>query len=140
MILLTRAGIDEMKRSRAAPDQATEHFPPISVIHVEGDAIGSAIQPGSPRAHWAVSIGDLNVDTVREIVGRYEAQAASLRLPDGETRQLRADMAAVEVQLGLPTPDHSTIRGHLQSARAILEHATDRAAAGLLDLLRNLQL
>jgi hypothetical protein len=71
----------------------------------------------------------------------FEAQAASLRLPDGDTRQLRADMAAAKVQTGLPTPDHRTIAGHLQSARTILEHATDRAAAaGLLDLLRNLQL
>jgi hypothetical protein len=141
MILLTDAGIEEMKRSRAAPDQATEHFPPISVIHVEGDAIGSAIQVGGPRAHQAVSVSHLNLDNVRQIVGEFQAQAASLRLPDGDTRQLRADMAAVKAQTGLPTPDHSTIRGHLQSARAILEHATDRAAAaGLLDLLRNLQL
>jgi hypothetical protein len=74
-------------------------------------------------------------------VGEFEVQAASLRLPDGETRQLRADMAAVKVQLGSPRPDHHTIRGHLQSVRAILERATDRAAAaGLLDLLRNLRL
>jgi hypothetical protein len=141
MILLTHAGIEEMKRSREAPDQATEHFPPISVIHIEGDAIGSAIQVGSPRAHEAVSIGDLNLDTVREIVGEFEAQAASLPLPDGDAAQLRADMAAVKVQTGLPTPDHHTIRGHLQSARAILEHATGgAAAAGLLDLLRSLRL
>jgi hypothetical protein len=91
MILLTDAGIDEMKRSRAAPDQATEHFPPISVIHVEGDALGSAIQVGSPRAHQAVSVSHLNLDKVRQIVGEFEARAASLRLPHGETRQLRAD-------------------------------------------------
>ena len=141
MILVTHAGIEEMKRSREAPDQATEHFPPISVIHIEGDAIGSAIQVGSPRAHEAVSIGDLNLDTVREIVGEFEAQAASLPLPDGDAAQLRADMAAVKVQTGLPMPDHHTIRGHLQSARAILEHATGgAAAAGLLDLLRSLRL
>ena len=141
MILLTDVGIDEMKRSRGAPDQATEHFPPISVIHVEGDAIGSAIQPGSPRAHRAVSVSHLNLDNVRQIVGEFEAQAASLPLPHGETRQLRADMATVKAQTSLPTPHHSTIAGHLQSARAILEHATDRAAAaGLLDLLRNLHL
>jgi hypothetical protein len=109
------------------------------MIHVEGDAIGSAIQVGSPRAHQAVSIGDLNLDTVREIVGEFEAQAASLPLPDGDARQLRADIA-VKVQIGLPTPDHYTIRGHLQSARSILEHATGGApAADLLDLLRNLQ-
>ena len=141
MILLTQAGIEEMKRSREAPDQATGHFPPLSVIHVEGDAIGSSIQVGNPRAHQAVSISHLNLDNVRQIVGEFEARAASLRLPDGETMQLQADMAAVKVQLDLPTPDHYTIRGHLQSVRAILEHATDRAAAAaLLDLLRNLQL
>jgi hypothetical protein len=141
MILLTHAGIEEMKRSREAPDQATEHFPPISVIHIKGDAIGAAIQPGNPRAHQAVSVSHLNLDNVREIVAEFEAQAASLRLPDGDTRQLRADMAAVKAQTGSPTPDHHTIAGHLQSARAILEHATDRtAAAGLLDLLRNLHL
>ena len=141
MILLTHAGIEEMKRSREAPDQATEHFPPISVIHVEGDAIGSAIQVGSPRAHHAVSVSHLNLDKVREIVGEFDARAASLRLPDGDAARLRADMAAVKLQLDSPTPDHHTIGGHLQSARAILEHATDRtAAAGLLDLLRNLHL
>ena len=140
MILLTHAGIEEMKRSREAPDQATEHFPPISVIHIEGDAIGSAIQVGGPRAHQAVPTGELNPDNVREIVGKFEAQAASLPLPDGDAAQLRADMAAVKAQIGLPTPDHYTIRGHLRSARAILEHATGAAAADLLDLLRNTHL
>ncbi len=141
MILLTHAGIEEMRRSRQAPDQATEHFPPICVIHTSGDAIGSAIQAGCPRACQAVVIGDLNLDTVREIAGEFEAQAASLPLPDGGAGQLRADMAAVRVQLGLPTPDHYTIRQHLQSARAILEHATGaKTAAGLLDLLRSLHL
>jgi hypothetical protein len=141
MIVLTRAGIEEMQRSRQAPDQATAHFPPISVIHIEGDAIGSAIQVGSPRAHQAVSTGDLNLDKVREIVGEFEARAACLHLPDDDARQLRADMATVRVQTGLPAPDHDTIRGHLQSARAILEHATGAAAAGgLLDLLRYLHL
>jgi hypothetical protein len=141
MILLTHAGIEEMKRSREVPDQATEHFPPISVIHVEGDAIGSAIQVGSPRAHQAVSIGGLDLDDVREIVSEFEAQAIALRLSGGDTRQLRADMMAVKVQIDLPTPDHVIIRGRLRSARVILEHATGgAAAAGLLDLLRNLRL
>jgi hypothetical protein len=111
------------------------------VIHVEGDAIGSAIQVGSPRAHQAVSIGGLDLDNVREIVSEFEAQAIALRLSGGDTRQLRADMMAVKVQIDLPTPDHVIIRGRLRSARVILEHATaGAAAAGLLDLLRNLRL
>jgi hypothetical protein len=131
------------RRDEAIPPGAgpgNRAFPPIAVIHIEGDAIGSAIQVGSPRAHQAVFVGDLNLDKVREIVGEFEAQAASLPLPDGDARQLRADMAAVKVQTGLPTPDHDTIAGHLQSARVILEHATGAAAADLLDLLRNTQL
>jgi hypothetical protein len=50
-------------------------------------------------------------------------------------------MAALKVQIDLPAPDHYTIRKHLQSARAILEHVTGAgAAAGLLELLRNLHL
>jgi hypothetical protein len=141
MILLTHTGIEEMKRSREVPDRATEHFPPISVIRAEGDAIGSAVRPGSPRAYRAVSVADLDLGNVREIVGEFEAQAMSLRLPGGGTRQLRADMAAVKVQIDLPTPDQFIIRGRLRSARVILEHATGgAAAAGLLDLLRNLRL
>ncbi len=107
MILLTHAGIEEMKRSRQAPGQATEHFPPISVIHIEGDAIGSAIQVGGPRACRAVSTGDLNLDTVRAIAGEFEAQAASLRLPDGDARQLRADMATIKGELYNSAPSCS---------------------------------
>jgi hypothetical protein len=141
MILLTHAGIAEMKRSRQAPDQATEHFPPISVIHIEGDAIGSAIQAGNPRACHPAPAGDLNLDTVRMIAGQFEAQAASLPLADHDASQLRAHMAAVNVQIDLPTRDCDAIREHLQQARAILEHATGgEAAAGLLDLLRTLRL
>ena len=98
----------------------------------------SPVAPGPTRLSL---VSHLNLDNVRQIVGEFEAQAASLPLPHGETRQLRADMATVKAQTSLPTPHHSTIAGHLQSARAILEHATDRAAAaGLLDLLRNLHL
>jgi hypothetical protein len=51
------------------------------------------------------------------------------------------DTAAARVQIDLPTPDHHIIRGHLQPARAILEHARGGAAVGgLLDLLRILHL
>jgi hypothetical protein len=141
MILLTHAGIEEMKQSRQAPDQATKHFPPISVIHIEGDAIGSAIQAGNPRACHPAPTGDLNLDTVRAIAAQFEAQAASLPLADHDARQLRAHMAAVSVQIGLPTPDRYAIREHLQPTRAILEHAIGgEEAAGLLTLLRTLHL
>lgn len=141
MILLTHAGIEEMKRSREAPDQATEHFPPISVIHIEGDAIGSAIQVGSPRAHWAVlSVTSTWTGFARSCASSRPRQPRCVFLtatPGSFARTWRRS----RFRPACPRRITTTIAGHLQSARTILEHATDRAAAaGLLDLLRNLHL
>jgi hypothetical protein len=111
------------------------------VIHIEGDNIGSPIQAGSPGAHQAVSVGDISLDRVREILTEFDAQASSLQLPDDEAAQLHADMATVKAQVESPRPNHHTIRAHLASARAILEHAAGGAAAvGLLDLLGHVHL
>ncbi len=134
-------GIREIEQSLQAPDKPTEHFPPISVIHIEGDNIGSPIQTGSLGAPQTVSVGDISLDTVREILTEFDAQASSLHLPDDEAAQLHADMATVKAQVESPRPNHRTIREHLLSARAILEHAAGGAAAvGLLDLLRQVHL
>lgn len=141
MILLTGTGAAEMERSRAAPEQATEHFPPIRVIRTAGDAIGSAVQVGHPRARRALSISDLSLDQVRKFVDEWDAQASSLDLHDGDAGELCAEIAAVKLQTALPTPDHYVIRERLQSAQTIIEHHTGSAAAArLLDLLRSLHL
>jgi hypothetical protein len=141
-INITHWGIQEIEQSLQVPDKPTEHFPPaISVIEIHGDVIGSAIQSGSPGAQQDVSVGDISLYRVREILTEFEAQASSLHLPDDEAAQLHADMATVKAQVESPRPNHHTIREHLLSARAILEHAAGGAAAvGLLDLLRHVHL
>jgi hypothetical protein len=53
MILPIHAGIEEMKRAREAPDPGNRAFPPISVIHIEGDAIGAC----DPRTRHRPSSG-----------------------------------------------------------------------------------
>jgi hypothetical protein len=94
-----------------------------------------------PRAHQAVSIGELNLDKVREILAEFEAKGSALELPDGEAAQLRADMATVKAQVESPRPNRRTIREHLLSARAILENAIGGAGAvGLIDLIQHLHL
>jgi len=137
-IRLTHRGITEMERSRTAPEEPTDHFPPISVISIGGDNIGSPIQAGSPGAHQAVSMGDLDLNRVREIVTEFESQAGSLELSEDDAAQLRADMATVKAQVDSPRPNQRTIRDHLSSARAILENtAGGVAAAGLLELFQH---
>ena len=58
-ITITHKGIKEMEQSLQAPTEPTQHFPPaISVIHIEGSVIGSAIQSGSPSAQQEMTAGD----------------------------------------------------------------------------------
>jgi hypothetical protein len=45
-----------------------------------GDVIGSAIQAGSPGATQTTTVGDLNLEMVREVVDQYEKEEAALGL------------------------------------------------------------
>ena len=141
-IRLTHRGITEMERSRSAPERPTDHFPPrISVVHIAGDNIASPIQAGSPGAHQAVSMGDLDMGRVREIVAELEARAPSWELPEQDAAQLRADLATVKAQVDSPKPNHRTIREHLLSVKAILENtAGGVAAGGLLELFQHIHI
>jgi hypothetical protein len=142
LIRLTHRGITEMERSRSAPEKPTEHFPSmISLIHIEGDNIGSPIQAGSPGAHQVAALGDLNLDSVREVVREIEAQEPLLDLPAEDAAQLQADVATIKAQIGSPKPNHRTIREHLRSVRGIIENAAGGVAtAGILDLLQHIHL
>jgi len=140
MILLTGTGAAEMERSRAAPEQATSISPRSASSAPPVIAIGSAVQVGHPRARRALSISDLSLDQVSQVRGRVDARHPP-DLHDGDAGELCAEIAAVQAQTALPTPDHYVIRERLQSAQTIIEHHTGSAAAArLLDLLRSLHL
>jgi hypothetical protein len=135
---ITHQGIVEMQQSAQAPDKPTEHFPPISVVYVGGNAIGSTIQSGSPGAQQEVSLGDLNLDAVRNFLREFDAQKANLDLADAE-EELAAEIATVRAQVGSPKPKRQTIRNSLSTIRAVLEGAGGNlAATGLLDLLQHI--
>ncbi len=83
MITITHKGIREMEQSFKAPTEPTQHFPPaISVIHIEGNVIGSALQSGSSGAHqrkhdlWN---GDTSRGTAKALPSELE-KAHPLRL------------------------------------------------------------
>jgi hypothetical protein len=88
-----------------------------------------------------VSVGDLNLDRVREIVTEFEARASSLELSEDDAAQLQADIATVKAQINSPRPNRRTIREHLLSVKAILENtAGGVAAGGLLELFQHVHL
>jgi hypothetical protein len=142
LINITHAGVVEVETALDNPDQGTEHFAPVSVTQIfYRDVIGSAIQAGSPGATQTTTIGDLNLDRVRQFVERYEEAEPSLGLEAEEAAEAQADIATIRAQLDSPRPKPEIIRGSLRSVRTILEGATGSlAASGLLELLQHVHL
>lgn len=138
MIRITHQGIRGMEQSRRSPEESTRHFPPaISIIHVKGDIIGSAIQSGSPGAQQQVSVGELDPSLIVDFLNELEARAPEIGLPDNERKELAAEIATIRAQVESPRPKKTIIHEGFRSIRAILEGAAGVATAtGLLDLLR----
>ncbi len=136
-VQLTHWGIREVEESRERPEDPTEHFPPlVTVTHIHGDVVGSAIQAGSPGATQTTTVGDLNLELVREVVDRYETEEAALGLDASKAEEARAEMNTIKAQLASPRPKLVVVRESLTSLRAIVEGAAGSvAAAGLLALL-----
>jgi hypothetical protein len=140
-INITHLGIREMEQSLEAPSEPTEHFPPISVINIQGSVIGSAIQSGNPSVQQDVFIGDLDLGAVREFLHQFDTQAAKLDLPTQTAEELTADIDTVKAQLRSPKPKFHVIKESLIGARTTLKAASDStAASGLLDLLQDAHL
>lgn len=84
---------------------------------------------------------DIDLGKIREIITELEKRAPTLELPEDDAAQLQADIATVNAQVNSPRPNHNTIRDHMLSIKAILEHtAGGMAAAGLRDLFQHIHL
>jgi hypothetical protein len=136
---LTHRGIKEMEESLQAPAEPTEHFPAaISIVHVEGNLIGSPIQSGSPGARQEVTV-DIKLGDVRDFISRLETALPELGLPDEESQELTAEVATIRAQIESPKPKKNIIRESLGSVRAILVGAGgNMVATGLLDALQHI--
>jgi hypothetical protein len=137
MIHITHKGIKEMEQSLQAPEEPTRLFPPaVSIIHVEGDVIGSAIQGGSPGEQQQVSIGELDLAAIERFLAELEARAPEIGLPETEGKELSSEIATIRAQLESSRPKKPIIHESLHSIRTILEGAAGVATAtGLLNLL-----
>lgn len=136
-VSITHRGIKEMEKSLQEPAESTQHFPPLSVIHIEGDVISSPIQSGSPGATQQVT-STVDLRKVTEFLNRLQAVTPELHLPEAETRELSAEIATLKAQVESPKPKKQIIRESLGSVRTILEGAGGNlAATGILDVLQH---
>jgi len=141
-VQLTHRGVMEMEQSIVAPNKPTQHFPPaISIFHVGGNIIGSAIQSGSPGAQQDVSVGNINLGSVRDFLDQLEKLAPQIDLPAEDSRQLAAEIATIRAQVDSPRPKKHVVQESLHSVRVILEGAGgNMVATRLLDLLQHVHL
>jgi len=75
VINITHRGIKEIEESLQAPNRPTAHFPPaISIIHVQGNLIGSSIQSGSPGAQQETTVRNIDTERSGEETGTPESK------------------------------------------------------------------
>jgi membrane protein YqaA with SNARE-associated domain len=81
-INITHRGIIEMEEALESPTKPTEYFPPVvSVVHVEGNVIGSPIQSGSLGAQQKTTVRDIGIeDTTEEALTSESKRANPWRL------------------------------------------------------------
>ncbi len=100
-----------------------------------------AIQSGSPGAKQEVSIGDLDLDAVREFLHQLDAQVADLDLPAPEAAELAAEIDTIKAQVLSPKPKTDILASSLFTIQTILAGAAGNlTATGLLDLLQHIHL
>jgi len=136
---ITNLGIAEIEKSLQSPRESTQYLPPaVSVVHIEGNNIGSPIQSSSPGAIQNVG-SDLRISEIGDFITKLKAAEPQLAISDEQRGILRADIATVEAQVLSPKPKRQSISESLHSIRAILEGAGGAiVATGLLDTLQHL--
>lgn len=140
---ITHWGVKEMERSEEHPQEPTDHFPSqVTVFHIGGDMIGSAIQSNSAGATQSIQVGDITVgaaeDQIRSFMDEFDTKLSMLRqeLTDDAIAEIASDVATVRAQLSSPKPKKNFIKESLGSIKAVLEHGVGGVVtAGLLALL-----
>jgi DNA-binding transcriptional MerR regulator len=86
-----------------------------------------------------MTVGDISIESIRELLNELESQTADLELPEAEGQELAAEIATVKAQIDSPKPKKQIIRESLHTIRSILEGISGNlAAAPLLELIKHI--
>lgn len=131
MLEITHWGVKEVEEALSAPEEPTEHFPPIVVAEnylQVGTMSHSQVQQGTSRSSTQVQ-RTLDLDVLRELVAELRAITSELDLEAEQNDEYEADLETVAAQLASPRPKVGILRESLSSVRAILEGAASAGVA-----------
>src|SRR5262249_30748872 len=123
LMSITHAGVKEIEEAIAAPEQETEHFPPLVIaqnyIQV-GSMTGSSIQQGT---EGSIQVSDQGVDlrTLRALVADIRVAVQGAQLDQGDRDEAEADLSTLDAQLSSPRMKAGIMREGLASLQRILE-------------------
>lgn len=131
LMAITHWGIKEIEEAIAAPDEATEHFPPLVIaqnyIQV-GSMVGSAVQQGTQDSVQIASQG-VDVGELRALVVDIRRAIESAQLEPGDRDEAVADLATLDAQLASPRAKPGILREGLASLQRIIESAVASGVA-----------
>lgn len=124
VIKLTHQGILEVEEALSKPDKPTEYFPPVNIIRVGGNMVGSQIQQASPGARQTATISANKLEELKEVVESLKTSLHNLGLEPQQKSDLQAEMQTMEAQMTSSKPKRAVITASLSCIRDILAGAT----------------
>jgi hypothetical protein len=118
---ITHLGVVEVESALQNPEKPTVHFPPVqNIIHI-GTMTNSVIQQGSANSPQAVTLGDPNLQTVKEFLDAVRSQVSNLPLTAEEKQEAISDIATAAAQIDSPKPKRDILRSSLGALITILK-------------------
>lgn len=118
----------EVERALSEPDEPTDYFPPVNIIHV-GSMVNSQILQGSHGSTQNQHIDQSSRNDIRAFVDEFRRRMPELQLSPEIQSEATADLTTIDAQLESPKPKPGILRESLQSLRTILEGAAGNAVA-----------
>lgn len=118
---ITHYGLREMEEALQAPNEPTEHFAPINVLHVYGNVVGSNIQQGTNRSSQAVTNSQSEKADMTAFLAAVREALSDTRFNESLRPKVETDVALIEAEASKPAPDWKLLRVLGQSLRAIVE-------------------
>lgn len=137
-VAITHPGVREVEQSLSQPDRGTSHFPPLNIVAIHGDVIGSQIQSGTTSSSQSMT-WDSQRAAVDAFVAEFRRVLDDPSMPADQGPVARAYVQAVEAQLALPEPNDTIVREGLRSLRSIAENlAASGIFVGLVELAHHI--
>lgn len=131
MVAITQAGIVEVETALSAPEQSTEHFPPLNFIYVERME-HSQIQQGTTDSTQTGTFAAADLELVRQFVDDLRARLPDLGLSTVDREEASLQITTAEVQVASRRPNPVILREALNTIRNVLEGGAGSIAATAL--------